>query len=166
MPVAQQVCTARLHITPTPHAMLETLNKLGPTFGWTLAVVAIALGYTSYGWPGVVLAITVTVFWLLLQFSRAVRAMRDAANAPIGNIANAVMLHARLRERQRLVEVIKLTRSLGLKLGNEPETYAWTDDGGDSVRVELVAGRVTRWTLERASASSSSSASEPAPDTT
>ncbi len=151
--------------------MLETLNRLGPTLGWTLAVAAIALGYTSYGWPGVALALTVIVFWLLLQFSRAVRAMRDAANAPIGSIGNAVMLHARLREGQRLVDVIKLTRSLGVKLvsepgRNEPETFAWTDDGGDSVRVELVAGRVTRWALERAPEAGPAPAPAPAPDAT
>jgi hypothetical protein len=44
--------------------------------GWALAVAAVAAGYVGYGWPGVVLAVTVVVFWLLLQFSRALRVMR------------------------------------------------------------------------------------------
>ena len=57
--------------------------------GWALAVAAIVIGHVSYGWPGVALAFTVIAFWLLLQFSRAVRTMRDAAGAPIGYVANA-----------------------------------------------------------------------------
>ena len=120
--------------------------------GWLLAVAGIVIGYVSYGWPGVALALTIIVFWLLLQFSRAVRTMRDATGAPIGHVANAVMLHTRLRAGLRLVDIIKLTRSLGVKLADEPETFAWTDGGGDSVRIELVAGRVTRWSLQRAAA--------------
>jgi len=47
--------------------------------GWGLAVAALAVGYASYGWPGVVLALGVVVFWLLLQFSRALRALRLAS---------------------------------------------------------------------------------------
>ena len=40
-------------------------------WGWALAVVGMALGYALWGWQGVVLALSVMVFWLLLQFSRA-----------------------------------------------------------------------------------------------
>jgi hypothetical protein len=45
----------------------------------------------------VVLAVTVVVFWLLLQFSRALRVMRRPPARPVGTVPNAVMLHARLR---------------------------------------------------------------------
>ncbi len=114
------------------------------------------VGFFSYGWPGLVLALTVVVFWMLLQFSRALRAMRAAAGRPVGVIDNAVMLHAGLRTGLRLVEVLKLTRSLGTPLATGveavDETFAWQDAGGDRVEVDLQHGRVTAWRLQRADA--------------
>lgn len=120
--------------------------------GWGLALAALAAGYVGYGWPGLALALSVVVFWLLLQFSRAVRAMRQAADRPIGHIDSAVMLHTRLQTGMRLLQVLKLTRSLGEKLGDEPETFAWRDAGGDTVQVELRDGRVSAVRLQRAAA--------------
>lgn len=114
------------------------------------------VGFFSYGWPGLVLALTVVVFWMLLQFSRALRAMRAAAGRPVGVIDNAVMLHAGLRTGLRLVDVLKLTRSLGTPLATGveavDETFAWQDAGGDRVEVDLQHGRVTAWRLQRADA--------------
>jgi hypothetical protein len=118
--------------------------------GWALAVAAVAAGYVSYGWRGVVLALTVIVFWLLLQFSRALRVLRDAGRAPVGSLKSAVMFNARLSPGLRLPEVLKLTGSLGRKVSDEPETWAWTDSGGDAVHVTLTAGRVSAWALRRA----------------
>ena len=43
--------------------------------GWALAALGVAVGWTQWGGQGVVLATTVVVFWLLLQFSRSVRVM-------------------------------------------------------------------------------------------
>lgn len=123
---------------------------MNPVVGWGLAVIAVAVGYAGYGWPGVVLAVTVIVFWLLLQFSRALRVMRQAAARPIGAIDNAVMLHARLRPGLRLLDILPLTRSLGQKVADDPETFVWTDAGGDRVRVQLRGGRTTAVMLERA----------------
>ena len=117
--------------------------------GWMLAPVALVVGYWQYGWPGVVLAFTVIVFWLLLQFSRAMRAMRLAGAAPVGRVGSAVMLQSRLREGMRLLELIQITRSLGQKLSDQPETFRWQDESGASVEVELVNGRVSRWRLSR-----------------
>jgi len=117
--------------------------------GWALAVAAIALGYAVYGWQGVALAISVTVFWLLLQFTRALRAMRTAGQAPIGHVASAVMLHAKLKTGLRLMDLIQLTHSLGEKLADDPETYRWTDASGAAVTVELKAGHCASWTLQR-----------------
>ncbi len=118
--------------------------------GWALVVVAVAAGYGSYGWQGVALALTLTVFWLLLQFSRGVRALRDASGRPVGEVPNAVMLHSKLARGMRLAQVLKLTRSLGRVLSQAPETYAWADAGGDEVQVELKNGQVARWELKRA----------------
>ncbi len=126
------------------------MNHLHAAIGWGLAVLALALGYAMYGWPGVALGVTMVVFWLLLQFTRTLRVMREAGAAPVGHVASAVMLHAKLAAGLRLLDILKLTRSLGRKTADEPETFVWTDAAGDSVTVELVGGRCTRWTLARA----------------
>ena len=122
---------------------------MNASMGWLLAAGALAAGYLAYGWPGVVLAVTAIVFWLLLQFSRALRVMRLAAQAPVGEVASAVMLHANLRQGMRLMDVIKLTRSLGRKVGDEPETFAWRDASGAEVVAEFVDGRCRGWRLTR-----------------
>jgi hypothetical protein len=118
--------------------------------GWALAVAAIAVGYATYGWPGVALGITAVVFWLLLQFNRALRAMRRASGRPVGSVDNAVMLHARLHAGMTLLQILPVTKSLGQKVADDPETFVWTDGGGDSVRVELRGGRCSAVTLQRA----------------
>jgi hypothetical protein len=139
---------------------------MSATWGWALAVVAIALGWFQWGWQGVILAISVVVFWLLLQFSRAMRVMRQAAGAPIGHVDSAVMLNAKLRAGMRLMEIIPLTRSLGQAVEGEPgvpETFTWTDTSGACVRVQLVGGRLRQWSLERPAESPvESSADSPA----
>jgi hypothetical protein len=127
-----------------------------PALGWALAVAAVAAGYVGYGWKGVALAITLVVFWLLLQFSRALRVMRQAAGRPVGEVANAVMFNARLKTGLRLMDVLPMTGSLGEKLADDPETFRWKDAGGDAVRIELRHGRVTAWQLERAAADAGS----------
>ena len=123
---------------------------MNPVVGWTLAALALAVGWWTEGWRGLLLAVTVIVFWLLLQFGRVVRVMRRAASRPLGDVDSAVMLHTRLREGMALLEVIQSTGSLGNKVADDPETFAWTDSGGTAVRVEVVDGRCVRWHLERA----------------
>ena len=120
------------------------------TIGWALAVAAVAVGYAGYGWRGVLLAVTVIVFWLLLQFSRALRVMRLAAQAPVGQVPSAVMLHAKLQPGMPLMAIIKLTRSLGRKVRDEPETFAWRDESGAEVEIEFAGGRCKVWRLTRA----------------
>jgi hypothetical protein len=126
---------------------------MSPAVGWALAVAAIALGYVSYGWPGVVLAITVIVFWLLLQFSRALRVLKAASGRPVGHVGSAVMLQSRLHHGMLLAQVMKLTGSFGQRrseAGVEPEVFAWADGSGDEVVVELRGGKVCGWRLQRA----------------
>ncbi len=122
--------------------------------GWALAALAVVAGYVGYGWPGVLLAFTVIVFWLLMQFSRAVRTMKQAARRPLGTVDSAVMLHSSLHAGLRLPDILKLSGSLGRRVGNEsePETFAWRDDGGDEVVVELKNGMLTAWRLQRGEA--------------
>ena len=122
----------------------------GAALGWALAALATGLGYLVYGWAGVGLAASAMVFWLLLQFSRAMRVMRVAGQAPVGRVPSAVMLQSKMRDGLRLMDIILLTRSLGEKLADDPETYRWRDKGGDAVEVELVGGRVRSWRFDRA----------------
>ena len=117
--------------------------------GWALAALALAAGYLGYGWRGVLLAMTVIAFWLLLQFSRALRVMRLAAHAPVGHVPSAVMLHAQLHAGMQMMKVVKLTRSLGRKLRDAPETFAWRDESGAEVEVEFADGRCRSWRLTR-----------------
>ena len=120
---------------------------------WGLLASALAAGWFSYGLPGLALAASAIVFWLLLQFSRALRAMRKAGSAPVGRVASAVMLHSRLREGMTLVQVLALTGSLGERVdppaGGGDESWRWRDDGDASVTVSLNGGRVRAWALRR-----------------
>jgi hypothetical protein len=125
---------------------------LAAAAGWALAVAAIAGGYVGWGWKGVVLAITVIVFWLLLQFSRALRVLRIAGQNPVGRIGSAVMFASRLHVGMKLPQVLLHSRSLGIKLGDTPETWAWADDSGDRVVAEFHHGRLATHRLERVSA--------------
>lgn len=123
---------------------------MNATTEWLLAVAALILGYGVYGWQGAVLALTVIAFWLLLQFSRTLRVLRIAAQSPVGQVANAVMLHAQLRAGMRLPQVIALTRSLGRQVAGAPqETWAWRDGQGDEVQVRFADGRCVDWHLRR-----------------
>jgi phosphatidylglycerophosphate synthase len=126
--------------------------------GWALAVLAVALGYVQWGWPGVALGISVIVFWLLLQFSRALRVMKNAGAAPVGHVDSAVMLHSKLAKGMTLMQVITLTRSLGRRTSDAPETFEWTDASGVVVTVELVEGRCTTWRLTRPADSATAAA--------
>jgi hypothetical protein len=121
--------------------------------GWALAVAAVVVGYLGYGWRGVALAATVTAFWLLLQFSRALRVLRTASANPVGQVRNAVMFHAKLHKGMRLPALLKITQSLGRKLDGpadgQAETFVWTDAAGDAVQAHLQGGRLTEWQLQR-----------------
>ena len=122
---------------------------MSATLGWALAAAAVVAGYFGYGWPGVALALSVIVFWLLLQFSRALRVMRLAAKAPVGHVPSAVMLHSKLHAGMPMMEVVKLTRSLGRKLRDEPETFSWCDESAAEVEIEFDGGRCRNWRLTR-----------------
>jgi hypothetical protein len=125
------------------------------TLGWLLAALAVATGWFSYGWPGVVLAFTLIVFWLLLQFNRALRVMKNAASAPLGHVGSAVMLHSKLQRGWTMLQVVALTRSLGRKLATgegDPTTterWVWADAGGAHVTMRFDDGRLIEWSLGR-----------------
>jgi hypothetical protein len=116
---------------------------------WALALGCVALGAGLFGWRGALLGFSALVFWLLLQFSLALRALRLAGRHAVGRVDSAVMLHARLRPGMTLGQVIRLTRSLGRRVGQAPERWRWVDAGGAEITLELRAGRLVGWQLTR-----------------
>ena len=122
---------------------------INPIVGWSLAVLGIAAGYIGWGWPGVVLGITVLVFWLLLQFSRSLRVLKQAAGNPVGHVDSAVMLHSKLKTGMTLSQVLPLTRSLGTRLSDAPERWGWADPGGARISLQFERGKLQSWRLSR-----------------
>ncbi len=125
---------------------------MNPALGWALAALFAALAWQQYGWQGLIFAASAIVFWLLLQFGRAIRVMKNAAQAPVGSVRNAVMLHSRLKSGMTLLQVISLTKTLGRKVSDNPERFQWTDASGASVVLTMARGRCTACELRREAA--------------
>src|SRR5690349_3923004 len=122
---------------------------MNPLLGWALAALCVGIAWQRYGWQGALFALSVVVFWLLLQFNRSVRVMKNAADSPVGSVDSAVMLNAKLTRGMTMLQVLTLTHALGRKLGDAPEQWHWADASGAAVTVVLRDGRVERWTLTR-----------------
>ena len=117
--------------------------------GWTLAALMLFTAWQSYGIKGIALAVTLIAFWLILQFNRSIRVMRNAGSSPVGHIGSAVMLNAKLKAGMQMLQVLNVTRSLGRRVDPAGEVYEWVDEGGSKVVVTFAHGRCERWTLER-----------------
>ncbi|MFT7776635.1 hypothetical protein [Roseateles sp.] len=121
---------------------------MNPWIGAGLALAALIVGGALLGWQGVIFGMTGVVFWLLLQMSRLMRVMKMAGAAPMGSVGNAVMFSAKLHVGMKLVDLIGLAGSLGIK--QAPETFVWRDAGGDAVEAVLRKGKLAEWRLIRA----------------
>jgi hypothetical protein len=96
--------------------------------------------------------------WILLHFTRMVTILKKAADRPIGHVASAVMLNAKLKKGATLMHVIAMTRSLGELLTEkdaQPEVYRWTDAGQSQVSCTFVGGKLSDWTMMRPAAEES-----------
>ncbi len=122
---------------------------MNPILGWALAALLLVAGWQGYGVKGIALGVTLIVFWLILQFNRSLRVMRNAGSAPVGHVDSAVMLNAKLREGLQMLQVLALTKSLGRRVDSDREIYEWADEGGSKVVVTFTNGRCQRWQLER-----------------
>ena len=122
---------------------------MSPVLGWAMGAAAVAAGWAGYGWPGVALAVSVIAFWLLMQFNRSLRVLRNAGTAPVGHIDSAVMLNAKLQAGMPMIKVVALTKSLGRRVSQTPERWAWADEGGSEVVLDFERGLCQRWVLNR-----------------
>ena len=118
-----------------------------------VACIALTVGaWRAYQWPGVALVATGLVMWMLLHFTRILTALKRATDRPVGSVASAVMLNAKLKKGVNLMHVIAMTRSLGqLQSGKDvqPEVFRWSDAGQSHVTCTFVAGKLSEWVLER-----------------
>ncbi len=122
---------------------------MNPRLGWLLAALFAFAAWRGYGVAGLAFAVSVTVFWLLLTFNRAVRVMRNAGAAPVGHIASAVMFHAGLVRGMTMLQIVAKTKSLGRKIEGSDDDWRWSDDSGAAVVLHFERGRLVRWRLER-----------------
>ena len=118
-----------------------------------LAILVFTIGaWQAFQWAGIALAAGGVVMWVLLHFTRMVTILKKAADRPIGHVASAVMLNAKLKKGVNLMHVIAMTRSLGQLFFNDTATteiYTWTDSSDSVVTCTFVGGKLTEWALVR-----------------
>ena len=86
-----------------------------------ISALALAASWQAYGWPGIALAFSVVVFWLLLQFSRSLRGRA----LPRGFIAfGEVGLAGEVRPAPRGQERLKEAAKLGFSVAIVPKANA------------------------------------------
>ena len=122
-----------------------------------IGVIAFIAGaWHQYQWAGIAIASGAVVMWILLHFTRMVTVLSRAGNRPIGHVASAVMLNAKLKKGVNLMHVIAMTKSLGQRLSAEneqPEIFKWTDTGDSFVTCTFQSGKLKAWELTRPSVS-------------
>ena len=115
-------------------------------------VALIVLAYLSYGWPGVVVVVSVLVMWMLLHFTRMMQVLKRAMGRPIGYVDSAVMLNAKLKPKATLLHVVAMTRALGelrSPKDTQPEVFRWTDGSESYVDCTFVSGKLVGHSLTR-----------------
>ena len=122
---------------------------MNPRLGWLLAALLAVAAWRAYDLAGLAFAASAIVFWLLLQFNRAVRVMKNAGDSPVGHVDNAVMFHAGLAAGMSMLQIVTTTKSLGRKLEGTDDDWRWSDEGGSHVDLHFERGRLVRWRIER-----------------
>jgi hypothetical protein len=115
-------------------------------------VVLVAAAWRAYGWAGVAVVSGGVVMWVLLHVTRLMHVLKQAADRPVGHVASAVMLNAKLQAGMPLLKVLALTRALGELQSApdaQPEVFRWGDTSGSHVTCEFVNGRLTTWQMVR-----------------
>ena len=115
-------------------------------------VALVAAAYYGYGWPGVAMAASGGIMWMILHFTRLTQVMVRAGKRPIGYVDSAVMLNAKLKPASSLLHVIAQTQALGELLSpkdQQPEIFRWTDGGESHVTCQFNNGKLASWALVR-----------------
>jgi hypothetical protein len=127
----------------------QLMSRVGvPVMG----VALVSFAYMQYGWGGVAVAVGGLVMWILLNFTRMMAVMKRAAARPIGYVASAVMLNAKLKPGMTLLHVVAMTRAFGKLLSEkdrQPEVFRWTDNGESHVTCEFSGGKLVKWEMAR-----------------
>lgn len=119
---------------------------------WAAMALVMWGAWRQYGGLGVLLAFSLLMFWLTIQFSQTMRVLKRAAGQPKGTVAHALKLHVKLKPGMKLLSVIGLTGSLGEMLSEpeaQPEVFRWTDATGASVTGHFLDGRLLEHHLVR-----------------
>ncbi len=130
------------------NARMNWKNFVFPLIG----VVMLVVSFQRFGWMGVAAVTGGLVMWALLHINRTMQVLNRAAEFPVGFVASAVMLNAKLKPGVNLLHVMAMTRSLGEPRSpkdTQPEIFRWTDATQSHVTCEFVDGRLAKWVLER-----------------
>ncbi|HEX5737054.1 MAG TPA: glycerate kinase, partial [Hydrogenophaga sp.] len=139
-------------------------NRLRPFLFPALALAITYVAWQSYGAKGLLLALLMISFWVLLHFTKLMRLLRAAAKRPMGHVRNARVLHENLKKGMPLVEVVRRTQSLGLRHSDpehDPEVLEWADEKGDAVICTFVRGRLQSFELRLAAATEAAAPTDP-----
>lgn len=136
---------------------LPTIHKYPAVTRAVVVLVLLGLAvmaYRAYGWLGIALGLGALVMWVLVHMSRMLVVLRRTAQHPVGTVASAVMLHARLERGMALLQVLALTRALGQRVDDtdaqpDREAYQWTDASQATVRCSFAHGKLLHWELLR-----------------
>lgn len=118
--------------------------------------LAAALAYAawrSYSWPGLILALLMLSFWVLLHFTKLMRLLRTVADRPMGRVRDAGALAKRLKPGMPLVDVMRLTLSIGALRSapdTDPEVRTWSDDTGQTAVCHFEQGRLVSFRVDTA----------------
>jgi hypothetical protein len=134
---------------------------------WWAAMALVLFGaWRQYGGLGLLLAFSMIMFWMTIQFSQTMRVLNRAANQPKGTVAHALKLHVKLKPGLKLLTVIGMTGSLGEMLSHpdaQPEVFRWSDSSGSSVTARFLDGRLLDHRIERAPSDDNDTDATPQP---
>jgi len=105
-------------------------------------------GWKSYGWQGLLLALLMSSFWVLLHFTKLMRLLRAAANRPLGAVDDVRVLQGRLKLGMPMHEVVRQSACLGKREAGASdgtsEDFVWHDPQGRTLHLRFDHGRLRR----------------------
>ncbi|PXW96653.1 hypothetical protein C7444_106174 [Sphaerotilus hippei] len=138
---------------------MKFLNS-APVRNAALAGSAIIIATWSYGWRGLVFALTLIVFWTVLQLRRATRLMQQMANRPKGRTDSIDRVLAGLKPGMSMDELLPLTASLGDRV-DERGDWRWQDNDGRVIVVTMRRDVVVRWAVGEVGSAGTTTAGTP-----